>query len=202
MSTTLPHGIIQINEGNISWYGDITANWQLIDSKIGVYDAAVASIPAPANNGTLTINYGGTTIAMFGADDSGNVTADIPAPGDGTLTVTQGGSTLGSFTANQATPETIDIPAPGDGTITVTYGGSTLGTFTTNQAANGTISIPAPGAGVLTVTVDGITAGTFSANQSTNTLIALTSGGGGGGADVQPMSVSIAHSIAVSVFGV
>ena len=135
MSTTLPHGIIQINEGNIAWYGDITANWQLIDSKIGIYDAAVASIPAPANNGTLTINYGGTTIAMFGADDSGNVTADIPAPG----------------------------------------------------------------AGVLTVTVDGITVGTFSANQSTNSLIALTSGGGS--ADVQPMSKSIAHSIAASVFG-
>ena len=199
MSTTLPHGIIQINEGNIAWYGDITANWQLIDSKIGVYDAAVASIPAPAKNGTLTINYGGTTLAMFGADDAGNVSADIPAPGDGTLTVTQGGSTLGTFTANQATPETIDIPAPGDGIITVTYGGSTLGTFTTNQAANGTIAIPAPGAGVLTVTVDGITAGTFSANQSTNTLIALTSSGGG--AAIQPMSVSIAHSIAVSVFG-
>ena len=199
MSTTLPHGIIQINEGNIAWYGDITANWQLIDSKIGVYDAAIASIPAPANTGTLTINYGGTTIAMFGADDAGNATADIPAPGDGTLTVTQGGSTLGTFTANQATPETIDIPALGDGTITVTYGGSTLGTFTTNQAANSTISIPAPGAGVLTVTVDGITVGTFSANQNTNSLIALTSGGGS--ADVQPMSVSIAHSIAASVFG-
>ena len=199
MSTTLPHGIIQINEGNIAWYGDITANWQLIDSKIGIYDAAIATIPAPANNGTLTINYGGTTIAMFGADDAGNVTADIPAPGDGTLTVTQGGSTLGTFSANQATPETIDLPALGNGTLTVTYGGSTLGTFTANQAGNGTIAIPAPGAGVLTVTVDGITAGTFSANQSTNALIALTSGGGG--ADVQPMSVSIAHSIAASVFG-
>ena len=199
MSTTLPHGIIQINEGNIAWYGDITANWQLIDSKIGIYDDAVASIPAPANTGTLTINYGGTTIAMFGADDAGDVSADIPAPGDGTLTVTQGGSTLGSFSANQATPETIDIPAIGDGTITVTYGGSTLGTFTTNQAANGTISIPAPGAGVLTVTVDGITVGTFTANQSTNSLIALTSSGGG--AAIQPMSKSIAHSIAASVFG-
>ncbi len=201
MSTTLQHGIIQINEGNIAWYGDITANWQLIDSKIGIYDAAIATIPAAANNGTLTINYGGTTIAMFGADDAGNVSADIPAPGDGTLTVTQGGSTLGTFSANQAAAETIDIPALGDGTITVTYGGSTLGTFTTNQAANGTISIPAPGSGVLTVTVDGITAGTFSANQSTNSVIALTSGGGGGSADVQPMSVSIAHSIAASVFG-
>ena len=199
MSTTLPHGIIQINEGNIAWYGDITANWQLIDSKIGIYDAAIASIPAPANTGTLTINYGGTTIAMFGADDAGNVSADIPAPGDGALTVTQGGSTLGTFTANQATPETIDIPAPGDGILTIIQGWSTLGYFTANQGTNSVIAIPEPGAGVLTVTVDGITAGTFSANQSTNTLIALTSSGGG--ADVQPMSVSIAHSIAASVFG-
>ena len=199
MSTTLPHGIIQINEGNIAWYGDITSNWQLIDSKIGIYDAAIAAIPAPANNGTLTINYGGTTIAMFGADDAGNVTADIPAPGDGALTVTQGGSTLGSFSANQATPETIDIPAPGDGTLTVIQGVSTLGSFRANQGTNSVIAIPEPGAGVLTVTVDGITAGTFSANQSTNSLIALTSSGGG--ADVQPMSVSIAHSIAASVFG-
>ena len=199
MSTTLPHGIIQINEGNIAWYGDITANWQLIDGKIGIYDAAIATIPAPANNGTLTINYGGTTIAMFGADDAGNVSADIPAPGDGVLTVTQGESTLGSFTANQATPETIDIPAPGDGTLTVAQGGSTLGSFNANQGTNSVIAIPEPGAGVLTVTVDGITAGTFSANQSTNTLIALTSSGDE--APIQPMSVSIAHSIAVSVFG-
>ena len=199
MSTTLPHGIIQINEGNIAWYGDITANWQLIDSKIGIYDAAIATIPAPANNGALTINYGGTTIAMFGADDAGNVTADIPAPGDGTLTVTQGGSTLGTFSANQATSETIDLPALGNGTLTVTYGGTTLGTFTANQAANSLIAIPAPGAGVLTVTVDGITVGAFSANQSTNSLIALTSSGGG--AAIQPMSVSIAHSVAAAVFG-
>ena len=199
MSTTLPHGIIQINEGNIAWYGDITANWQLIDSKIGIYDAAIATIPAPANNGTLTINYGGTTIAMFGADDAGNVSADIPAPGDGTLTVTQGGSTLGTFSANQATPETIDIPAPGDGTLTIIQGWSTLGAFTANQGTNSVIAIPAPGAGVLTVTVDGITAGTFSANQSTNTTVALTSSGGS--ADVQPMSKAIAHSIAAAVFG-
>ena len=171
MSTTLPHGIIQINEGNISWYGDITANWQLIDSKIGEYDAAVASIPAPANNGTLTINYGGTTIAMFGADDSGNVTADIPAPGDGTLTIQLNGTDVQTFTANQSG----------------------------NATAN--IVTPAVNDGTLTIMVDGITAGTFSANQSSNSVIALTSGGGGDSADVQPMSKSIAHSIAASVFG-
>ena len=169
MSTTLPHGIIQINEGNIAWYGDITANWQLIDSKIGIYDAAIATIPAPANNGTLTINYGGTTIAMFGADDAGNVTADIPAPGDGTLTIQLNGTDVQTFTANQSGNATANIVTPpvNDGT--------------------------------LTIMVDGLTAGTFNANQSTNTVVALTSGGGS--ADVQPMSVSIAHSIAASVFG-
>ena len=169
MSTTLPHGIIQINEGNIAWYGDITANWQLIDSKIGIYDAAIASIPAPANNGTLTINYGGTTLAMFGADDARDVSADIPAPGDGTLTIRLNGSDVQTFTANQSGDVTADIVTP--------------------QVNDGT----------LIITVDGITAGTFSANQNTNTLIALTSGGGS--ADVQPMSRSIAHSIAASVFG-
>ena len=171
MSTTLPHGIIQINEGNIAWYGDITANWQLIDSKIGIYDAAIASIPAPANNGTLTINYGVTTIAMFGADDAGNVSADIPAPGDGTLTIQLNGSDVQTFTANQAGDVTANIVTP--------------------QVNDGT----------LTIMVDGITVGTFSANQSTNSLIALTSGGGGGSVDIQPMSKSIAHSIAASVFG-
>ena len=169
MSTTLPNGLIQINEGNISWYGDITANWQLLDSKIGIYDAAIATIPAPANNGTLTINYGGTTIAMFGADDAGNVTADIPAPGDGTLTIQLNGTDVQTFTANQSG----------------------------NATAN--IVTPAVNDGTLTIMVDGITAGTFTANQSSNSVIELTSGGGS--ADVQPMSKSIAHSIAASVFG-
>ena len=131
MSTTLPHGIIQINEGNIAWYGDITANWQLIDSKIGVYDAAVASIPAPANNGTLTINYGGTTIA----------------PGDGTLTVIQGVSTLGSFRANQGANSVIAIPAPGAGVLTVTVDGITAGTFSANQSTNTLIALTSSGGG-------------------------------------------------------
>ena len=170
MSTTLPHGIIQINEGNIAWYGDITANWQLIDSKIGIYDVAIATIPAPANNGTLMVNYGGTTIAMFGADDAGNVSADIPAPGDGTLTIQVNGVDVQTFTANQVADATANIVMP--------------------QVNDGT----------LTIMVDGITAGTFTANQSTDTIVALTSGGGGS-ADVQPMSKSIAHSIAAAVFG-
>ena len=75
-------------------------------------------------------------------------------------------------------------------------------TFTANQSGNATANIVTPPVndGTLTIMVDGITAGTFTANQSTDTIVALTSSGGGS-ADVQPMSVSIAHSIAASVFG-
>lgn len=76
-------------------------------------------------------------------------------------------------------------------------------TFTANQSGDVTADIVTPPVndGTLTIMVDGITAGTFTANQSTDTIVALTSGGGGGSADVQPMSKSIAHSIAASVFG-
>ena len=80
MSTILPHGIIQIDEGNTSWYNNITDNWQLIDSKIGEYDAAIATIPAAANDGVLTIAVNGTPAGAFSANQAGNSTIDIPAP--------------------------------------------------------------------------------------------------------------------------
>lgn len=80
MSTILPHGIIQIDEGNTAWYEDITDNWQLIDSKIGEYDTAIATIPAAANDGTLTITANGVTVGTFTANQAGNSTIDIPAP--------------------------------------------------------------------------------------------------------------------------
>ena len=80
MSTILPHGIIQIDEGNTSWYNNITDNWQLIDSKIGEYDAAIATIPAAANDGALTITANGVTVGTFSANQAGNSTIDIPAP--------------------------------------------------------------------------------------------------------------------------
>lgn len=79
MSTILPHGVIQIDEGNTSWYNDITDNWQLIDGKIGEYDAAIATIPAAANDGTLTITVNGTTAGTFTANQVGNSIIDIPA---------------------------------------------------------------------------------------------------------------------------
>ena len=80
MSTILPHGIIQIDEGNTSWYSDITDNWQLIDSKIGEYDAAIATIPAAANDGVLTIKVNDTTAGAFSANQAGNSTINVAVP--------------------------------------------------------------------------------------------------------------------------
>ena len=94
MSTTLPNGLIVIDEGNTAWYSDITANWTLLDQKVGTVNALkpVATsgdyndltnkptIPAAANDGTLTITVNGTAAGTFTANQAGNSTIDIPAP--------------------------------------------------------------------------------------------------------------------------
>jgi hypothetical protein len=59
------------------------------------------NIPAAANNGTLTIQQGGATIATFTANQAADGTADIPEPNDGTFTYQLNGVTIGNtFTAN------------------------------------------------------------------------------------------------------
>lgn len=94
MSTTLPNGLIAIDEGNTAWYSDITANWTLLDQKVGTVNALkpVATsgdyndltnkptIPAAANDGILTIAVNGTAAGTFSANQANNSTIDIPAP--------------------------------------------------------------------------------------------------------------------------
>lgn len=94
MSTTLPNGLIAIDEGNTAWYGDITANWTLLDQKVGTVNALkpVATsgdyndltnkptIPAAANDGVLTIAVNGTAAGAFSANQAGNATVNIPVP--------------------------------------------------------------------------------------------------------------------------
>lgn len=94
MSTTLPNGLIAIDEGNTAWYGDITANWTLLDQKVGTVNALkpVATsgdyndlgnkptIPAAANDGTLTITVNGTTAGTFTANQAGNTDVNIVVP--------------------------------------------------------------------------------------------------------------------------
>ena len=94
MSTTLPNGLIAIDEGNTAWYSDITANWALLDQKVGTVNALkpVATsgdyndltnkptIPAAANDGTLTIAVNGATAGTFTANLAGNANVNIAVP--------------------------------------------------------------------------------------------------------------------------
>lgn len=114
------------------------------------------NIPAAANNGTLTIQKNGTTVATFSADQSESVTANINIPtklsdltndaiavNDGILTIKKNGVTLGTFTANQGGPTDIDIqidnydlPKASSGTL----GGVKIGT-NIDVDGNGVISL-------------------------------------------------------------
>ena len=94
MSTTLPNGLIAIDEGNTAWYSDITANWALLDQKVGTVNALkpVATsgdyndltnkptIPAAANDGVLTIAVNGAAAGTFTANQAGNATVNIAVP--------------------------------------------------------------------------------------------------------------------------
>lgn len=94
MSTTLPNGLIAIDEGNTAWYSDITANWTLLDQKVGTVNALkpVATsgdyndltnkptIPAAANDGTLTVQKNGTVVGTFTANQAGNSTINVSVP--------------------------------------------------------------------------------------------------------------------------
>lgn len=93
MSTTLPNGLIAIDEGNTAWYSDITANWTLLDQKVGTVNAL-------------------KPVATSGDYNDLTNKPTIPAVNDGTLTITVNGTTAGTFTANQAGNATVDIPVP------------------------------------------------------------------------------------------
>ena len=94
MSTTLPNGLIAIDEGNTAWYSDITANWALLDQKVGTVNALkpVATsgdyndltnkptIPAAANDGVLTIAVNGAAAGTFTANQAGNATVNVAVP--------------------------------------------------------------------------------------------------------------------------
>ena len=90
-------------------YPTDTAYWRRL--------ALMSDIPSPptVNNGILTIQKNGSTVATFTANQAGNTTANItvPAPptvGNGTITVQVSGTPVGTFTVNQGGNSTINIP--------------------------------------------------------------------------------------------
>ena len=77
------------------------------------------SIPAAANNGTITITQPGTTNQTFTVNQSGNTTIALKndnttyTVGNGALTIKtagQGASATGTFTANQTGASTLTLP--------------------------------------------------------------------------------------------
>ena len=72
--------------------------------------ALTSQLPT-VNNGTLTIQNNGATVATFSANQAGNTTANISAPAvnNGTLTIQKDGATVATFTANQAGNTTANI---------------------------------------------------------------------------------------------
>ena len=123
-------------------YPTDTAYWRRL--------ALMSDIPSPptVNNGILTIQKNGSTVATFTANQAGNTTANItvPAPptvGNGELKINVNGSTVTTFSANQAGNSTanITVPTVNNGTLTIQKDGSTVATFTANQAGNTTANI-------------------------------------------------------------
>ena len=72
--------------------------------------ALTSQLPT-VNNGTLTIQNNGATVATFSANQAGNTTANISVPtvNNGTLTIQKDGATVATFSANQAGNTTANI---------------------------------------------------------------------------------------------
>ena len=127
--------------GSAVKYPTDTAYWRQL--------ALTSQLPT-VNNGTLTIQNNGATVATFSANQAGNTTANISVPtvNNGTLTIQKDGATVATFTANQAgnTTANISVPAVNNGVLTIQKNGTTVATFSANQAGNTTANITAPAA--------------------------------------------------------
>jgi hypothetical protein len=142
-----------------------------------------SDIPA-INNGTLTIQKNGSSVATFTANSSSNVTANISVP------------TKGSDIQNDLEWITSsDLPTVGNGRVTIKRNSSTVGSFTVNQSAHTAIDISVPtktsdlqndsgyitsadlptvGNGTITLKRNSSTVGSFTTNQSGPTLIDIS----------------------------
>ena len=131
------------------------------------------------NNGTLTVNYAGSRLGTFTANQSTNTTVNIPSPNDGVITFVREDDptqVIGKLSTNQKENNTIIIPVgsgggtANDGTLTIQQGGNTVGTFTANQATNATINIPN---NALTIRVNNTTVGTYTPRQTQTVNISV-----------------------------
>lgn len=101
------------------------------------YNTDVNNKPA-INNGTLTIQKNGTTLGIFGANSSQDVTVNIEADQQVQSDWNQGNSSKPDYIKNKPT-----IPVVNNGTLTIQKNGVTVATFTANSSNNVTANIEA-----------------------------------------------------------
>lgn len=116
-------------DGNLVQY-DSTAQ-TLKDSGKKISDLATTSQLPTVNNGTLTIQKNGTTVATFGANQSTNATANITVPTKVSEITNDSG-----YTTNKGTVTSVSVKMNGVSKGTVTSSGTIdLGTVLTNASA-------------------------------------------------------------------
>lgn len=122
----------------------------------------INDVPAPptVNNGTLTIQKNGTSVATFSANQAGNATANISVPtktsditnDSGFITGVAWGDVTGkpSFATVATSGAYSDlsgkptIPTVNDGTLTIQRNGTQVATFSANQSGSATANISVP----------------------------------------------------------
>ena len=115
------------------------------------------------NNGTLTIQNNGATVATFSANQAGNTTANISVPtvNNGTLTIQKDGATVATFTANQAGNTTAnisisEIDSQGAGWVRFKNGFQICGQIASSNVRDFAVNFPVAFTSVWSVTITNI----------------------------------------------
>ena len=121
--------------------------------------ALTSQLPT-VNNGTLTIQNNGATVATFTANQAGNTTANIsvPAANNGVLTIQNNGATVATFSANQAGNTTAniaisEIDSQGAGWVRFKNGFQICGQIASSSAQDFPVNFPRAFTSVWSVTI-------------------------------------------------
>ena len=121
--------------------------------------ALTSQLPT-VNNGTLTIQNNGATVATFSANQAGNTTANISAPAvnNGTLTIQKDGATVATFSANQAGNTTAnisisEIDSQGAGWVRFKNGFQICGQIASSHVRDFAVNFPMAFTSVWSVTI-------------------------------------------------
>ena len=115
------------------------------------YDLEDTPTIPTVNNGTLTVQKNGATVATFGANSSANTTANITVPTAVSDLSNDSGFVKSSELATVATSGSYNdlknkptIPTVNDATLTIQKNGTAVATFTANSSTNATANISVP----------------------------------------------------------